>query len=216
MFRPVSVITGQLPYQYRDFRVRLGSSNSVYLRSARQAYPSVRVDDWMNYIERNLLDDEYLVHVSRLHAIVLLVPAMTVSVLAGSISIVADIPAAFYSIGALLIIAAYRLLDRLILFLSSEFGVTSKRVLGKTGFIRLKSLDIVLAKVEAIRINQSILGRICNFGDVEVTGTGGTEEVLRFIPDPVFFSKCIQEQLSDIEAQRRDTEASVGVTSRSQ
>lgn len=169
----------------------------------------------MNYIEKNLLDDEYLVHVSRLHAIVLLVPAMTVSVLAGSLSIVADIPVGFYIIGVLLIIAGYRLLDRLILFLSSEFGVTSKRVLGKTGFIRLKTLDIVLVKVEAIRINQSILGRIFNFGDVEVTGTGGTEEVLRFIPDPIFFSKCIQEQLSEIEDPRRDAEASISVSGRS-
>ena len=38
-----------------------------------------------------------------------------------------------------------------------------------------------------------------NYGDLEVTGTGGTEEVLRFIPDPLLFRKSVQEQLADID-----------------
>jgi uncharacterized membrane protein YdbT with pleckstrin-like domain len=151
----------------------------------------------MAYIERHLLDDEALVHLTRLHAIVLLAPAMVVSALAGSLSIVDEIPVVWYVLLVLLCLSGWRLLDRLILYLTSEFGVTSKRVLGKAGLIRLKTTDIVLAKVEAIRINQSILGRICNFGDVLVTGTGGTEEVLSYIPDPVLFSKLLQEQLND-------------------
>lgn len=163
----------------------------------------------MQYISRNLMEDEELVHASRLHPIILLAPAMIVSVLAGTMSTVSEIPVAFYALAFLLLLASVRLGDRLILFLSSEFGITSKRVLGKTGFIRLKSLDIVLAKVEAIRINQSIIGRIFNFGDVEVTGTGGTEEVLRYIPDPIVFSKCIQEQLSLIEDAKSDGERSI-------
>jgi len=150
----------------------------------------------MSYIENHLLDDEALVHVTRLHAIVLLAPAMVVSVLAGALSIVSDVPVLWYGLAFFLLLAAWRLADRLILYLTSEFGVTSKRVLGKTGLIRLKANDIVLAKVEAIRINQSVLGRICNFGDVLVTGTGGTEEVLSYIPEPRLFSKVIQEQLA--------------------
>ncbi|MFN4896649.1 MAG: PH domain-containing protein [Pseudomonadota bacterium] len=150
----------------------------------------------MPYIENHLLDDESLVLITRLHAIVLLAPAMVVSGLAGVMSITSDVPVAWYLVGFFLFLAAVRLLDRLILYLTSEFGVTSKRVLGKTGLVRLKTTDIVLAKVEAIRINQSVLGRICNFGDVLVTGTGGTEEVLSYIPDPRLFSKSIQEQLA--------------------
>jgi uncharacterized membrane protein YdbT with pleckstrin-like domain len=160
----------------------------------------------MQYISKNLMEDEELVHASRLHPIILLVPAMMVSVLAGTMWSVVDIPVAFYALAFFVFIASFRLMDRLILYLTSEFGVTSKRVLGKTGLIRLKSLDIVLAKVEAIRINQSIIGRILNFGDVEVTGTGGTEEVLRFIPNPLVFSKCIQEQLSFAEDSKSEGE----------
>jgi uncharacterized membrane protein YdbT with pleckstrin-like domain len=168
----------------------------------------------MPYIDNHLLEDESLVHITRLHAIVLLAPAMVVSGLAGVMSIVSDVPVVWYVVGFFLLLAAWRLLDRLILYLTSEFGVTSKRVLGKTGLVRLKTTDIVLAKVEAIRINQSILGRICNFGDVLVTGTGGTEEVLSYIPAPRLFSKLIQEQLAAQDEPRTDHGGMSGSASR--
>jgi uncharacterized membrane protein YdbT with pleckstrin-like domain len=153
----------------------------------------------MSYIENNLMEDESMVHLTRLHPIVLLTPAMAVSFLAGTLTIVRDIQLVNLVVVCFLVVALYRLLDRVLFYVTSEFGVTSKRVLGKTGFVRRRSLDIVLAKVEAIRLSQSILGRILNYGDLEVTGTGGTEEVLRFIPDPLLFRKSVQEQLADID-----------------
>jgi uncharacterized membrane protein YdbT with pleckstrin-like domain len=162
----------------------------------------------MSYIEKNLMDDEEMVHITRLHPIILLFPAASTSLLAGSFAIVDSIPYAQLAVAILLFIALWRLSDRLIFFLSSEFGVTSKRVLGKTGFIRRTSLDIVLGKVEAIRLSQTILGRILNYGDIEVTGTGGTEEVLRFIPDPLIFRKVVQEQLAALEeGDRREADS---------
>ncbi len=153
----------------------------------------------MSYIENNLMEDETMVHLTRLHPIVLLTPAMLVSFLAGTWTIVRDVQFANITVLLFLGVALFRLVDRIVFYITSEFGITSKRVLGKTGFIRRRSLDIVLAKVEAIRLSQSILGRILNYGDLEVTGTGGTEEVLRFIPDPLLFRKAVQEQLADIE-----------------
>jgi uncharacterized membrane protein YdbT with pleckstrin-like domain len=157
----------------------------------------------MSYIENNLMDDEQMVHATRLHPIVLLMPAAMTSLLAGSFAIVDSVPYAQLVVAILLLVALWRLTDRLVLFLSTEFGVTSKRVLGKTGFIRRTSLDIVLNKVEAIRLSQSILGRILNYGDIEVTGTGGTDETLRYLPDPLTFRKVVQEQLAQIENNER-------------
>lgn len=162
----------------------------------------------MSYIENTLMDDEEMVHITRLHPIILLMPAAATSLLAGSFAIVDAIPYAQIVVAILLFGSLWRLSDRLIFFLSSEFGVTSKRVLGKTGFIRRTSLDIVLGKVEAIRLSQTILGRVLNYGDIEVTGTGGTEEVLRFIPDPLTFRKVVQEQLANLEeGDRREADS---------
>jgi uncharacterized membrane protein YdbT with pleckstrin-like domain len=159
----------------------------------------------MSYIEQNLMDDEEMVHITRLHPIVLLMPAAATSLLAGSFPILEPFPYAQVVVAIFLFAALWRLSDRLVLFLSSEFGVTSKRVLGKTGFIRRTSLDIVLGKVEAIRLTQSVLGRVLNYGDIAVTGTGGTDEVLRFIPDPLVFRKVVQEQLAaQEEGERRE------------
>lgn len=162
----------------------------------------------MSYIENTLMDDEEMVHITRLHPIILLMPAATTSLLAGSFAIVDSMPYAQIAVAILLFGSLWRLSDRLIFFLSSEFGITSKRVLGKTGFIRRTSLDIVLGKVEAIRLSQTILGRVLNYGDIEVTGTGGTEEVLRFIPDPLTFRKVVQEQLASLEeGERREADS---------
>lgn len=162
----------------------------------------------MSYIEKNLMDDEKMVHLTRLHPIILLSPVMATSLLAGSLTVVSDSAVGQAVVSVFLAVSAFRLLERLVFFFSSEFGVTSERVLGKTGFITIRSLDIVLAKVEAIRLSQSILGRIFNYGDIEVTGTGGTEEVLRFIPDPLVFRKLVQEQLAELEKGRPDVDAS--------
>jgi uncharacterized membrane protein YdbT with pleckstrin-like domain len=162
----------------------------------------------MSYIENTLMDEEEMVHITRLHPIILLMPAAATSLLAGSFAIVDSSPYAQIVVAILLFGSLWRLSDRLIFFLSSEFGVTSKRVLGKTGFIRRTSLDIVLGKVEAIRLSQSILGRVLNYGDIEVTGTGGTEEVLRFIPDPLAFRRVVQEQLANLaEGDRRESDS---------
>ena len=150
----------------------------------------------MGYVEQNLMEDEKIELACKLHPIVLLAPAMTTSFLAGSLSMLQDIPLAFGIVVVLLAFSAYRLLCRLVLYLTSEYAITSKRVLGKTGFIRRKSLDIVLSKVEAIRLTQSISGRILDYGDIEVTGTGGTDEMLCFIPAPLEFRMAIQQQLS--------------------
>ena len=46
----------------------------------------------MSYIENNLMEDEAMVHLTRLHPIVLLMPAMATSFLAGSFTLVQDVP----------------------------------------------------------------------------------------------------------------------------
>lgn len=160
----------------------------------------------MSYIENTLMAGEEVICVTRLHPIVLLMPAMMTSFLGGCLIMVEDNPVLFYVGVGLFAFSVYRLLDRFLYYFTSEFGVTSKRVLGKTGFIRRKSLDIVLAKVEAIRLNQNLLGRLFNFGHVEVTGTGGTEEVLYYIPAPLEFRNNIQEQLWRISKEKGGTE----------
>ena len=51
-------------------------------------------------------------------------------------------------------------LSALITYKTSEYAVTDKRVLMKTGLIQRYSLELFLDKIEAIYVDQTILGRI--------------------------------------------------------
>lgn len=143
------------------------------------------------------MNDEDVVIVVKLHPVILVGPAMMFSFLLGTFSLVQDEPILLIPVVILLAYSGVRLLQRLLFYVTTEYGITSKRVLGKTGFIWRKSLDIVLAKVEAVRLNQSIFGRLLNYGTIDVTGSGGTAEKLKYIPDPLAFRNSIQEQLAD-------------------
>jgi uncharacterized membrane protein YdbT with pleckstrin-like domain len=60
----------------------------------------------------------------------------------------------------------------------TEFAVTSRRVISKRGFIWRKTEEMNMDKVETVDINQSILGRILNYGSIRITGTGGTNDIV--------------------------------------
>ena len=69
--------------------------------------------------------------------------------------------------------------------LTTEFAVTNRRVIAKMGFIRRHTLEMLLLKIESVAVQQSILGRLLNFGTVTVTGTGGTREGFKAIVEPL-------------------------------
>lgn len=77
---------------------------------------------------------------------------------------------------------------------TSEFAVTNRRVIVKVGWIRRRSLETLLMKVEGIQVEQSILGRILNYGTITITGTGGSREVFDRIAAPLEFRRKVQEQ----------------------
>ena len=55
---------------------------------------------------------------------------------------------------------------------TTETDVTNLRVVHKTGFIKRPTFEMSLDKVESVDVNQSILGRILNYGNVTMRGVG--------------------------------------------
>ena len=80
-------------------------------------------------------------------------------------------------------------------FISSEFGITNKRVLAKIGFIERQSMEILLIRIESIEVNQTIPGRILGYGSITIIGTGGSKDPFFEIPDPMEFRELVQEQI---------------------
>jgi membrane protein YdbS with pleckstrin-like domain len=62
---------------------------------------------------------------------------------------------------------------------TTETDVTNLRVVHKTGFIQRRTFEIALDKVESVDVNQSMLGRILNYGNVTIKGIGEGRETAR-------------------------------------
>src|ERR1043166_9416272 len=68
---------------------------------------------------------------------------------------------------------------------TTEIAVTDRRIIYKTGFIYRETSEMNMDKVESVDVDQSILGRILDYGDLSVIGTGSTWETLRTIAKPI-------------------------------
>jgi len=53
-------------------------------------------------------------------------------------------------------------------------------------------VELLLRQVEAISVDQSVLGRMLDFGSVTLTGTGGVREVFHNISAPLELRRRIQ------------------------
>jgi uncharacterized membrane protein YdbT with pleckstrin-like domain len=78
---------------------------------------------------------------------------------------------------------------------TSEFAVTNRRFIGKTGFISRKTVETALHKIEVLSVEQGITARMLGYGTVIVTGTGGTPNEFKHVDDPLDVRKAVYEQL---------------------
>jgi uncharacterized membrane protein YdbT with pleckstrin-like domain len=76
---------------------------------------------------------------------------------------------------------------------STELAITNKRVIAKFGFVKRETVEINLNQVEALRVEQTFLGRMLNFGTIIVSGTGGALDPFPNIADPLVFRRKFME-----------------------
>jgi uncharacterized membrane protein YdbT with pleckstrin-like domain len=75
--------------------------------------------------------------------------------------------------------------------LTTETDVTDRRVVHKTGFIKRRTFEIALDKIESVDVEQTILGRIFNYGDVTIMGVGEGKQTISTIASPLAFRSAI-------------------------
>jgi len=87
-----------------------------------------------------------------------------------------------------------------------ELGVTSHRVVRKSGIISRTTDEIRLTAIETIDLQQSAWGRILGFGDVRVTGRGESSMLLSRVSDPVGVKRAIETAYSaNVEQAKAQT-----------
>jgi uncharacterized membrane protein YdbT with pleckstrin-like domain len=158
----------------------------------------------MGYIDNNLITGEAVMYRARLHRILFVKPvvfALAIVAIAGLVFYAADLKetlstsSTFLILFAILIAAAIPVLAQVVKWRSSEFAVTNKRVILKTGFIQSKTEEMFLNKIESVGVDQSIAGRILGYGTIVIRGTGGSLEPFHRVSAPLQFRKEIQEQI---------------------
>lgn len=76
---------------------------------------------------------------------------------------------------------------------TTELAITTKRVIVKHGFIRRRTVEININKVESIQVDQEILGRMFNFGTLVIAGAGDPQAPIAGISSPMAFRKAFIE-----------------------
>ena len=73
-----------------------------------------------------------------------------------------------------------------------ELGVTSHRVVYKTGIVGRETEEVRLTAIETVDLHQTTWGRILGYGDVRVTGRGESTLVFTRVADPVGVKRAIE------------------------
>ena len=142
----------------------------------------------MSYVERVLQPGEQVRHISSIHWIVYW-PGVAVALLA--------VAAFWFSEKRLLtgvwLYTGYALaLGAVVLLVQewfqswiTEIAVTNRRVIHKKGLIRRQTNEMNTDKVESVQVEQTFLGRMFDYGNVKILGTGEGFETLRTIASPL-------------------------------
>lgn len=146
----------------------------------------------MSYVDQHLLPNEAVAYKTTVHWKVYLWPAvLTLAAFAPLfyLAITSDkkVLALLPVLATGLIFGAAYLHRRF-----SEYAVTNKRVIMKSGVLNTRSLELLLGKVEGITVNQGLGGKLLGYGQIVITGTGGTKELFSGIQSPFDFRRAVQ------------------------
>ena len=167
----------------------------------------------MGYVEESLQPGEVVVHRAFIHWSILAVPGVLAS---GSLLSVlltlmlgprrhwkgqSSIDWEFAGpiiicCGFLFLIALLLLVDARIKYRSSDFVITNRRVILKTGWLRRKMGELFLSEIEGIQVDQSMMGRLLDFGTLTVAGTGGSKVQFKGIQAPMRLRDALQTSVS--------------------
>jgi len=153
----------------------------------------------MRYVTRVLQPGESVVHEAHLHWLIFL-RAIALMLVALAFVIAERIYGTSEPIIAttLLVIACFfalisveAALKAWIRRVTTEFAVTDRRVIFKTGLFSRHTLEMNRSKVESVDVDQPLMGRLFGYGTIVLRGTGSTFEPIHHIADPLTFRSHI-------------------------
>lgn len=140
-----------------------------------------------NYIEKTLDVGENITYRTKLHWLIFCAPVFMFLSFLFFLNI--DQPVLSYA--SLFVGIGYGV-SSIVNYLTSEFAVTNRRVILKTGAFSTTSFEMQFNKIESVQIYQPFFGGILDYGTITITGTGGSKEKFSMIVNPFEFRKRVQ------------------------
>ena len=117
-------------------------------------------------------------------------------VLVGAIFLLASIDADSYVKGLLILgglgIPGLAFINRW----TTEYAVTDKKVLAKTGLISRNADELRISKVEGCDVLQGVQGRLFGYGTLVFSGTGSQKVMFKMVPDPLSIKREVDRILN--------------------
>src|SRR5262249_16370887 len=159
----------------------------------------------MAYVDSNLISGERVTYRGRLHWSVLLWPFIVAAAFAGfglfiiykateiegNVRIFLQLGTTVMIIGGLI-----PFVSAVIRRSSAEYAVTNKRIILKEGTVRRRTAEMFLTKVESVGVDQTLGGRLFDYGSIILRGTGGSSEPFHLVARPLEFRRQVQQQIS--------------------
>lgn len=74
---------------------------------------------------------------------------------------------------------------------TTEIAVTDLRVIYKAGWLRRRTMEMNVSKIETVDVVQGLAARVFGFGTVVIRGTGSSFEPLNRVMDPLALRNAI-------------------------
>src|SRR5919109_5296310 len=144
----------------------------------------------MSYVQRVLQPGEVIRHTAAIHWIVYWPGALcmiaALAVLLFGPRLWANHPTFWTWVASLIaVVGLFLLIREWFGWWTTEIAVTNLRVIYKTGLVKRRTKEMNMDKVESVEVDQSILGRLLDYGTVTITGTGAGLEALPGIAQPI-------------------------------
>lgn len=151
----------------------------------------------MNHKLQNLSPDEHILFQTKKHLIIFL-PSVLMT-LACLFFLFNSNPYVVKVTFLPAIAALLSWINDLLIYVSSSFTVTTKRVILKEGFFFKHTNEMRIATIANATVNQSLLGGFLNYGTVILYPFGGNADPFTQIADPYGLLKYLQLQLDKID-----------------
>lgn len=146
---------------------------------------------------------EQVIYEAELHPMVYRMPILLTLIGIGQFVIPTDGTQFFLQIVFCIILLFTALVMAIKAHGGKRFVLTNKRLIAKRGIINRESFELMLRKCEGVQLQQSLLGRMLNYGTVFVT-TGEATTYFPYIEDPITFSTQINQRIEWLMVESRE------------